>query len=1343
MKKSTFSFLKDFSVRFTLRFCFVLLLIGSFHSPTTAQTSGKSILFNQASESAEVQQGGTQSLGEYIATSDISPVSANLSAVDDAGRIPVWLSVNGKSLNGISYTTGSEISFDFDATNLSIGTYYATVTASATGYNSAVLNIKLSVTSGNSGTLANIKVNFQDSATVPPSGWLRDYGQAFGSRTSANQGSGNTYGWIKRSDNTPLDLTKNGRKRSSPSDILLATLMHMQANDLSTFTGTRIEGIWQAQVANGNYEVSVSVGDATATNSKYSINVEGVSAIAQFVPTSSAMFKSATVIVSVADGYLTVDAIGGTNTKINWITVKPYTGRRPSVVSVSPDNSSVNVSTNTSISTSVLKLPNSGINNATITSGNVYLTEQATGAAVSANVNGTGGGDAITLVPASPLKLNTAYNFNITSGVKDLTDSSFIPYSSSFTTGSATASDLTNVRFDKISLPNATGQHSSLTIGPDGKLYALTIDGIIKRFIINADGTLGTPQLLYSLQDEYGTRTQTLAVGFTFDPSATATNLIAWVTHDSFVFYNAPDWDGKLTRLSGPNLETVQDVLINLPRSKKDHVTNNVAFGPDKALYFTQASTSAMGRADQTWGYRNEHLLSAAVLRLDVSKLGTLPLDVKTSEGGGSYNPYNPNAPLTIYASGVRNAYDLVWHSNGSLYVPTNSSAAGGNTPASVSGTLRPDGTAYNGPSVPALTNVQQTPSDYLYRVVKGGYYGHPNPLRGEYAMNGGNPTSAIDPAELTDYPAGTVQDPNYRGYSYDFQLHASPNGAIEYKSNAFNGALKGKLLVVRYSQHKDIITLTPGGPDKDIISATEGYSINGFSGFDDPLDLTQDTTNGNIYVSEYGGGGKITLLKPGVPTSIQQTTTKTLSPLADTYVRNGSYAGNNYGSDISLVVKGAAQSGYTRSTYLKFSLDSVKNVNHAILRLYGKNTESTATINLSAFALNNDTWTEKAITWSNAPAPQTPSIGSFGVNDQSKYYELDVTKFVRNELAGDKIVSFVIKDTANLNKNVAFNSKENQNFRPQLLIIPDSVSQTVAASPKTFTPLADAYIRNGSYAAINYGTDTSLPVKGAASGYARASYLKFSLDSVRNVTSAKVRVYGSNMGNATAVNLSAYGVTNDSWTEKGITWNNAPVAVSTPLSSVSVTNQVKYYEFDVTNFIKKELAGDKVASLVIKDTANQNIMAAFNSKENAKFPPQLIVTDSTKYSSAARGTMAVIPARMSSARPSCDDPAEVVTPADNRILPLSLADNLEKPKVYPNPVHKKFNIQFGNKYSGDVNLQIVDAVGKTFEIGKRKLSPGGTTLNVDITSLSLKPGVYFLKISSDTKTELIKLIIQ
>ena len=62
---------------------------------------------------------------------------------------------------------------------------------------------------------------------------------------------------------------------------------------------------------------------------------------------------------------------------------------------------------------------------------------------------------------------------------------------------------------------------------------------------------------------------------------------------------------------------------------------------------------------------------------------------------------------MTVYASGIRNAFDLVWHTNGQLYVPTNGSAAGGNTPAtpcplpaSCSVALdSPTNGAYTGPS--------------------------------------------------------------------------------------------------------------------------------------------------------------------------------------------------------------------------------------------------------------------------------------------------------------------------------------------------------------------------------------------------------------------------------------------------------------------------------------------------------------------------------------------------------------------------------------------------------------------------------------------------------------------
>jgi len=273
-------------------------------------------------------------------------------------------------------------------------------------------------------------------------------------------------------------------------------------------------------------------------------------------------------------------------------------------------------------------------------------------------------------------------------------------------------------------------------VGPDGKLYAATLDGYILRFPLNSDGTTGTPEVISTIRTaEGGPRT---IIGLAFDPAATATNLILWVTNDFFWdgSTEAPDWSGKVTRLTGSALGTAQDYVVGLPRSIRDHETNSLAFGPDGALYVAQGSISSTGAPDSAWGNRPEHPLSASILRVNLGAISSPPLNVKTADGGGTYNPLAAGAPVKVYASGVRNAYDLVWHSNGQLYAPTNGAASGGSTPATpatlpTSCQSRIDsGTqgAYTGPQVPGLTNLPTAQNDFLFRVTQNGYYGHPNP---------------------------------------------------------------------------------------------------------------------------------------------------------------------------------------------------------------------------------------------------------------------------------------------------------------------------------------------------------------------------------------------------------------------------------------------------------------------------------------------------------------------------------------------------------------------------------------------------------------------------------------
>ena len=335
------------------------------------------------------------------------------------------------------------------------------------------------------------------------------------------------------------------------------------------------------------------------------------------------------------------------------------------------------------------------------------------------------------------------------------------------------------------------------------------------------------------------------------------------------------DFTGKISMLSQVSGKwTLRDAIIDLPRSVADHSTEQPVFGPGpiaghEYLYFAQASNSAFGAPDTTWGNRPEHLLNAAILRLDTTALNLSagPVNVKTPDAGGTYNPYAAGAPLIIYATGVRNAFSLIFTANGSLLAVNNGSSAGGNTPAfsatntkQINGRRIDTGLPYSGPNVPGLTNVQQTEDDYVYNIKQGGYYGHPNPTRGEYVLNDGNPSSgAVADEVISSYPLGTKPDPNYRGAAWDFGPHVSPDGIIEYQDKTFGGKLQGALLVTEYSAGSDIVMLTRDASGK-ITGEIKG--IAGLSNLDNPLSLVENPANGNIYVTELGGQ-RIVLLKP------------------------------------------------------------------------------------------------------------------------------------------------------------------------------------------------------------------------------------------------------------------------------------------------------------------------------------------------------------------------------------------------------------------------------------------------------------------------------------------------
>jgi hypothetical protein len=82
--------------------------------------------------------------------------------------------------------------------------------------------------------------------------------------------------------------------------------------------------------------------------------------------------------------------------------------------------------------------------------------------------------------------------------------------------------------------------------------------------------------------------------------------------------------------------------------------------------------------------------------------------------------------------------------------------------------------------------------------------------------------------------------------------------------------------------------------------------------------------------------------------------------------------------------------------------------------------------------------------------------------------------------------------------------------------------------------------------------------------------------------------------------------VTNDTWSETGITWNHQP-ATATVLASSTVTGP-GWVTLDVTAFVNSQLAGDRKASFALRDTTLAHSLVRLRSREAATERPELVL---------------------------------------------------------------------------------------------------------------------------------------
>ena len=408
----------------------------------------------------------------------------------------------------------------------------------------------------------------------------------------------------------------------------------------------------------------------------------------------------------------------------------------------------------------------------------------------------------------------------------------------------------------------------------------------------------------------------------------------------------------------------VIDLVRGLPRSEENHSVNGMLLSEDGTKLLLQVGGNTNnGAPSGFFAYTNEYVLSGAVLELDLEALDLLPTLTDPEGGqGGTPRDYkydlptldDPNianapegqtdaearangfrenaggmdvdgpwggndglnmailpadAPLRLYAEGLRNAYDLARGENGIVYTVDNGSNGGlGGVPNTEDG--NPDGDNVSGEAIGTPNNGGPGEGEPFHQIVEGGYYYHPNPVRsnqnqswtvygndaapdGSVGVNFVPDISAlvpdavaiadgflIDPSKFAVAPGMTladltqaareerlllsgtfinsneldnIADPDGSGSGQTTiaQLGSSTNGIMVYDSGgaAFGGSIDGAVFVTQFNDNVTLLNVNDAGTELLPIYAEGPDGIFGTAD-----DVVQDA-DGILQVANNGTG--------------------------------------------------------------------------------------------------------------------------------------------------------------------------------------------------------------------------------------------------------------------------------------------------------------------------------------------------------------------------------------------------------------------------------------------------------------------------------------------------------
>ncbi|OAM88932.1 hypothetical protein AW736_09110 [Termitidicoccus mucosus] len=160
----------------------------------------------------------------------------------------------------------------------------------------------------------------------------------------------------------------------------------------------------------------------------------------------------------------------------------------------------------------------------------------------------------------------------------------------------------------------------------------------------------------------------------------------------------------------------------------------------------------------------------------------------------------------------------------------------------------------------------------------------------------------------------------------------------------------------------------------------------------------------------------------------------RVLSPVADTYVKNGGSAGSNYGTLPSMEVKydSTLNSGLTRESFLRFDVSGLASALNAQLRLVPVAADNLNPVINYEF-VSDDSWLETGLNWNNQVSGSGEILATSTTCIAGDPIVFDVTNRFRIEAAGDGSLSLRISAPAPGGRWVSFATRENStiSYRP------------------------------------------------------------------------------------------------------------------------------------------------------------------------------------------------------------------------------------------------------------------------------------------------------------------------